>query len=134
MIRRPPRSTRTDTLFPYTTLFRSGRDAEHLLIAGHNPGLEDLVLMLVPEGAPEDLGDRLRAHVVETLPTAALARLALDINSSRAVATGAAPLAALFCPSLPAPPPLTRIPAVSGTGSYVVVCPDCCSSIYNTNI
>src|SRR3546814_5018731 len=26
MIRRPPRSTRTDTLFPYTTLFRSGQD------------------------------------------------------------------------------------------------------------
>src|SRR3546814_8033920 len=31
MIRRPPRSTRTDTLFPYTTLFRSsaGTDAVH---------------------------------------------------------------------------------------------------------
>src|SRR3546814_3268993 len=34
MIRRPPRSTRTDTLFPYTTLFRSGtlgnlQDGEH---------------------------------------------------------------------------------------------------------
>src|SRR3546814_10879275 len=27
MIRRPPRSTRTDTLFPYTTLFRSERKA-----------------------------------------------------------------------------------------------------------
>src|SRR3546814_5212320 len=26
MIRRPPRSTRTDTLFPYPTLFRSKRD------------------------------------------------------------------------------------------------------------
>src|SRR3546814_13166393 len=26
MIRRPPRSTRTDTLFPYTTLFRSPDD------------------------------------------------------------------------------------------------------------
>src|SRR3546814_3634530 len=26
MIRRPPRSTRTDTLFPYTTLFRSRHD------------------------------------------------------------------------------------------------------------
>src|SRR3546814_11453547 len=26
MIRRPPRSTRTDTLFPYTTLFRSPHD------------------------------------------------------------------------------------------------------------
>src|SRR3546814_5600076 len=28
MLRRPPRSTRTDTLFPYTTLFRSHRLAE----------------------------------------------------------------------------------------------------------
>src|SRR3546814_8627514 len=27
MIRRPPRSTRTDTLFPYTTLFRSDKQA-----------------------------------------------------------------------------------------------------------
>src|SRR3546814_20633079 len=27
MIRRPPRSTRTDTLFPYTTLFRSNIDS-----------------------------------------------------------------------------------------------------------
>src|SRR3546814_8080439 len=31
MIRRPPRSTRTDTLFPYTTLFRS---LVHALIGG----------------------------------------------------------------------------------------------------
>src|SRR3546814_4415034 len=33
MIRRPPRSTRTDTLFPYTTLFRSSHSlpADHLL-------------------------------------------------------------------------------------------------------
>src|SRR3546814_5327479 len=30
MIRRPPRSTRTDTLFPYTTLFRSGDCGDHL--------------------------------------------------------------------------------------------------------
>src|SRR3546814_14784640 len=29
MIRRPPRSTRTDTLFPYTTLFRSISPARH---------------------------------------------------------------------------------------------------------
>src|SRR3546814_5807462 len=29
MIRRPPRSTRTDTLFPYTTLFRSVDQASH---------------------------------------------------------------------------------------------------------
>src|SRR3546814_2105084 len=31
MIRRPPRSTRTDTLFPYTTLFRSTMAVEILL-------------------------------------------------------------------------------------------------------
>src|SRR3546814_4182121 len=30
MIRRPPRSTRTDTLFPYTTLFRSNGNATSL--------------------------------------------------------------------------------------------------------
>src|SRR3546814_9449711 len=29
MIRRPPRSTRTDTLFPYTTLFRAGQQDGH---------------------------------------------------------------------------------------------------------
>src|SRR3546814_6997388 len=33
MIRRPPRSTRTDTLFPYTTLFRSGRNAAAVISA-----------------------------------------------------------------------------------------------------
>src|SRR3546814_20825924 len=36
MKRRPPRSTRTDTLFPYTTLFRSGREGE-----SDTGGLED---------------------------------------------------------------------------------------------
>src|SRR3546814_3991931 len=33
MIRRPPRSTRTDTLFPYTTLFRSPNAGIHALNA-----------------------------------------------------------------------------------------------------
>src|SRR3546814_18817390 len=32
MIRRPPRSTRTDTLFPYTTLFRSLLDDKKSLV------------------------------------------------------------------------------------------------------
>src|SRR3546814_2286823 len=36
MIRRPPRSTRTDTLFPYTTLFRS----DHARAARAVPGVE----------------------------------------------------------------------------------------------
>src|SRR3546814_2593508 len=33
MLRRPPRSTRTDTLFPYTTLFRSPRAGRTIRIA-----------------------------------------------------------------------------------------------------
>src|SRR3546814_13498041 len=37
MIRRPPRSTRTDTLFPYTTLFRSADPGEPFLV--RNPEL-----------------------------------------------------------------------------------------------
>src|SRR3546814_7689322 len=40
MIRRPPRSTRTDTLFPYTTLFRS-----------HVTGAQHVVLELVRDVA-----------------------------------------------------------------------------------
>src|SRR3546814_3131293 len=45
MIRRPPRSTRTDTLFPYTTLFRSLRQAavEH----------GDLLMAEIAEGPPD---------------------------------------------------------------------------------
>src|SRR3546814_1709776 len=42
MIRRPPRSTRTDTLFPYTTLFRSrrgdGATDRTAILAGHGRG------------------------------------------------------------------------------------------------
>src|SRR3546814_1030405 len=34
MVRRPPRSTRTDTLFPYTTLFRSRRTAPACALFG----------------------------------------------------------------------------------------------------
>src|SRR3546814_5543150 len=40
MIRRPPRSTRTDTLFPYTTLFRSpGRERVRGQAGGRGPAL-----------------------------------------------------------------------------------------------
>src|SRR3546814_6334536 len=39
MIRRPPRSTRTDTLFPYTTLFRSPQQQQHGVEDGDRPQL-----------------------------------------------------------------------------------------------
>src|SRR3546814_11491040 len=43
MIRRPPRSPRTDTLFPYTPLFRSAAEAELPRgFGGRHPGLDEL--------------------------------------------------------------------------------------------
>src|SRR3546814_313049 len=43
MIRRPPRSTRTDTLFPYTTLFRSGHVHDRI---GHSGAASPVLLAL----------------------------------------------------------------------------------------
>ena len=58
-------------------------EAERVLLVGHNPGLEDLVLMLVP-AAP----DGLRALVEEKYPTATLAEMTFDIADWSAVAEG----------------------------------------------
>src|SRR3546814_3915895 len=65
MIRRPPRSTRTDTLFPYTTLFRSR--------VRHEPAHEAHEFQLVAFHDRDVLGDRqrraaqLREHFLEGL-------------------------------------------------------------------
>ncbi len=50
--------------------------AESLLLVGHNPGFEDLVLMLVPDVA----GDDARDAVEEKYPTAALAEIRFDVD------------------------------------------------------
>src|SRR3546814_9433814 len=50
MLRRPPRSTRTYTLFPYSTLFRSHRSAQPGFVAGDDQALDFA-------GALVDLGD-----------------------------------------------------------------------------
>src|SRR3546814_16298717 len=42
MIRRPPRSTRTDTLLPYTTLFRSDLFQSLIKAAARETGVKDL--------------------------------------------------------------------------------------------
>src|SRR3546814_7305985 len=61
MIRRPPRSTRTDTLFPYTPLFRSNRPnlIDPALL---RPGrLDELIYVSVP-----DVGGRQRILDIHT--------------------------------------------------------------------
>src|SRR3546814_7903850 len=69
MIRRPPRSTRTDTLVPYTTLFRSlqGSPPEPSRIAAEGasdefPNLAEVPGSPPPHSAPED-----RQEVMATL-------------------------------------------------------------------
>src|SRR3546814_9529599 len=51
MIRRPPRSTRTDTLFPYTTLFRSFAALIEQLLRLHHRGARDFHLAIKVRGA-----------------------------------------------------------------------------------
>src|SRR3546814_6583662 len=46
MIRRPPRSTRTDTLFPYTTLFRSLLAASDRVPGDELPGDDDALQLV----------------------------------------------------------------------------------------
>src|SRR3546814_1505174 len=58
MIRRPPRSTRTDTLFPYTTLFRS-RPAQYALCRQPGGQLHDgTALRRCRAGRPARVGAR----------------------------------------------------------------------------
>src|SRR3546814_4746672 len=81
MIRRPPRSTRTDTLFPYTTLFRSGGPGltgcgvARWTGAGTRPGRGGAGGIRPPAG-PRQIG---RAHVCTPVTNAHLVcRLLLE--------------------------------------------------------
>jgi len=51
-------------------------DVGSLLMVGHNPGLEDLILMLVPDKA----GDAARDQVEEKFPTASIAEIEFDAD------------------------------------------------------
>src|SRR3546814_4221123 len=55
MIRRPPRSTRTDTLFPYTTLFRSARWSNKIvqILVAADSAADFSRALLMANGVPE---------------------------------------------------------------------------------
>src|SRR3546814_14562014 len=82
MLRRPPRSTRTDTLVPYTTLFRSNPDLN--AIAAREP---DLVVANQEENRELDVrrrrerGITVWVTVTESVPQAigAMTRLFVDV-------------------------------------------------------
>src|SRR3546814_14233607 len=103
MVRRPTRSTRTDTLFPYTTLFRSGdvadlRRAQHPELGLHRAGVAvgagraALARLDNPAGVPgagggERAGGELdlhdRARVPDALPELAAGALAVPAAHAR---------------------------------------------------
>src|SRR3546814_6741516 len=61
MIRRPPRSTRTDTLFPYTTLFRSVVRSLHETVRRDDLGAEIVLLIrLLPQNRQPVHGNAVR--------------------------------------------------------------------------
>src|SRR3546814_17944185 len=91
MVRRPPRATLTDTLFPYTTLFRSEQETmKNAFITGANIGQANLLTKALAErgwhvyagvlpGAPTDLKTGGNITVVDQ-----------DVSKSESVAASAA--------------------------------------------
>src|SRR3546814_5805308 len=86
MIRRPPRSTRTDTLFPYTTLFRSATHRSGVGVTTKTPPratttrARQAVARADREGAPPVRHRRSEEHTSETPVTNAhlVCRLLLE--------------------------------------------------------
>src|SRR3546814_20711906 len=74
MIRRPPRSTRTDTLFPYTTLFRSHLSRRGLRAGVGTDRLRPLAALPLPFASSEvetpiDLAPHRRASRLRSMRT-----------------------------------------------------------------
>src|SRR3546814_18787501 len=112
MIRRPPVSTRTDTLFPYTTLFRSlsavGRVRQRLRVRkGYGQRILGLAIHLEfvmqvrtggPSGGP-DIADDLA--VLHPLPDAHLGREAAQVRIERSVAAAMIDDVDIAVPAIP---------------------------------
>ena len=63
-------------------------DVSRVMMCGHNPGLEDLAMMLVPDTK----GDELREALEEKYPTASIADVSIDVASWSDVKAGNATL------------------------------------------
>src|SRR3546814_13045485 len=81
MIRRPPRSTRTDTLFPYPTLFRSGR----LDVVPAAVALEHVGVVLREQLRAHGGGDHVADFLVGRPDVAKVHRLAVRVVTDRVI-------------------------------------------------
>src|SRR3546814_17727183 len=79
MIRRPPRSTRTDTLFPYTTLFRS--PAVEVDLCGHATLATAWVIFNRLDGSRSRIDFATRSGTLTVVQDGESGRLALDFPS-----------------------------------------------------
>jgi phosphohistidine phosphatase len=70
------------------------KSANHVLMCGHNPGLEDLILMLVPDGVDAALRD----EVEEKFPTASIAALEIEVADWSEVKPNSARFVSLLRP------------------------------------
>src|SRR3546814_10717607 len=83
MIRRPPRSTRTDTLFPYTTLFRSPGAVENALFFRGEDLRIDIGASMHLELMPIIIGMDYRARIhIPGTPYKTSSQFALTVNAS----------------------------------------------------
>src|SRR3546814_21071104 len=119
MIRRPPRSTRTDTLVPYTTLFRSVewclRPAEQILDADR-ADLQALLHAAAEVGQPRQAGYRGPVAVSQlqhVIKFVALQRLGQDYPLRLAPALGQPAAHPRPTVELPAAPPALNAPGAA---------------------
>src|SRR3546814_20264710 len=108
MRRRPPRSTRTDTLFPYTTLFRSAQHHHDLGERGHHHRHERR-----QREADDGDQDQCRVEVVEVHAGPCLVQtggMRATTGHTRDAPCPAAPSPASRRPPLPSPTPTTSPP------------------------
>src|SRR3546814_8506342 len=103
MIRRPPRSTRTDTLFPYTTLFRS--PSLRRRFQTYDNGLQG--------GCRGPQGNRTNQTILKTRKGVMKVDTAVLTVLSTAHIDGNAASSSVAC--MPAPTRCSRLPEASGT-------------------
>src|SRR3546814_4208032 len=97
MIRRPPRSTRTDTLFPYTTLFRSSGEMRRqrdsvLYERAQQPGLAARRIAQAGDAGAQPVGRGVRAIVIGITGIGQTQRQRMSTEGSRRRALEAVPV------------------------------------------